>query len=395
MEVRELNLKKDEEIIEELKKVEVDDEAFKILLPKFKLKVIKVSGISSPALNILKQDALSCGADVAVPKWAVKCEKEKGNAIITGTEAQLKKLVEKLKNQPFKLKKLAEEIEKILKKDRLKWKLRKRELEMNRTYICGILNVTPDSFYDGGRYFDVERAIDRVYQMIEEGADLIDIGGESTRPGAEPVTEKEELKRVMPVIEKLSGIDVPLSIDTYKSKVAKEALSAGCEIVNDISGLSFDEKMKEVIAEYKAGCIIMHIKGTPKDMQKNPHYEDTIEEIINYLREKIEIAEKEGIDIEKIAIDPGIGFGKRNPYDNLLILKRLKEFKALSRPIFIGVSRKSFIGLCTGAKVEERLPGSIAAAAVAVMNGANIIRTHDVKETKQALKIVDEILNVI
>ncbi len=261
----------------------------------------------------------------------------------------------------------------------------------SRTHIMGVLNVTPDSFSDGGKFFKSDDAVSQGMKMIEEGADMIDVGGESTRPGSDPLPTEEELSRVIPVIQSLSKkTDVPISIDTYKAEVARRALDAGAQMINDISALRFDPKMKEVASEYKVPIVLMHIKGTPKEMQKDPSYEDAIAEIKEYLRQSIKIAQDAGIDREKIIIDPGIGFGKR-VQDNLNVLKNLKEFSILGCPILIGCSRKSFIGKILDLPAEERLEGSLAALAVAVMNGANIVRVHDVKESKRVVGLVDVI----
>lgn len=261
-----------------------------------------------------------------------------------------------------------------------------------KTYIMGILNVTPDSFYDGGKYTRVDAAVRRGIELLEEGADIIDIGGESTRPGAEPVSEEEELRRVIPVIEELSKrVKIPISIDTYKSKVAEEAINAGASIINDISGLRFDRRMPEVAAKYRVPVVLMHIKGTPKVMQQSPYYRYLIPEIIEYLRESIVIAKEAGIDEELLIIDPGIGFGKL-PEHNLEIIKNLKEFTKLGKPILIGVSRKSFISkVLNDAPPEERLEGTMAAVAISVINGANIVRVHDVAAISKVVKIADAI----
>jgi dihydropteroate synthase len=264
----------------------------------------------------------------------------------------------------------------------------------SRTHIMGVLNVTPDSFSDGGKFFKLEDAIRQGIKMSEEGADIIDVGGESTRPGADPVSIQEELSRVIPVISSLfKKIDVPISIDTYKAEVAKQALDAGAQMINDISALRFDPEMKKVASEYKVPINLMHIKGTPQNMQKDPWYEDVIVEITEYLKQSIKIACDAGIDPEKIIIDPGIGFGKRLE-DNLNILKNLKKLSILGCPILIGCSRKSFIGKILDLPVEERLEGSLAALAVAVMNGANIVRVHDVKESRRATSLVDAVLRM-
>jgi dihydropteroate synthase len=258
----------------------------------------------------------------------------------------------------------------------------------------GVLNVTPDSFSDGGKFFKLEDAIRQGIKMSEEGADIIDVGGESTRPGADPVSIQEELSRVIPVISSLfKKIDVPISIDTYKAEVAKQALDAGAQMINDISALRFDPEMKKVASEYKVPINLMHIKGTPQNMQKDPWYEDVIVEITEYLKQSIKIACDAGIDPEKIIIDPGIGFGKRLE-DNLNILKNLKKFSILGCPVLIGCSRKSFIGKILDLPLEERLEGSLAALALAVANGANIVRVHDVKESRRVAQLVDAILKV-
>jgi dihydropteroate synthase len=261
-----------------------------------------------------------------------------------------------------------------------------------RTYIMGILNVTPDSFSDGGRFFDPASAIDRGIQMAEDGADIIDIGGESTRPGAEPLAIEEELRRTIPIIEKLSKeINIPISIDTYKSEVARRAINAGASMVNDISGLRFDPGLPKVISEYKVPVVIMHIKGTPKDMQKNPIYEALIPEIIDYFRESVRSATERGIPEDKIIIDPGIGFGKTFEH-NLDIIHHLDEITLLEKPVLIGPSRKAFIGKILGeVPPVERLEGTAAAVAISIMKGANIVRVHDVKEMAKVARVADAI----
>lgn len=256
----------------------------------------------------------------------------------------------------------------------------------------GILNVTPDSFSDGGRHFDKSAAIRRAYEMVEEGADIIDIGGESTRPGSESVSLQEEIDRTIPVIEEISKkIKVPVSIDTYKAEVAKRALDAGASIVNDISGLRFDPEMPKVVSQYKVPVVIMHIKGTPKNMQVNPIYEALIPEIMDYFRESIRLAVESGIAEDKIIIDPGIGFGKTLDH-NLEIIKNLHEFTLLEKPLLAGVSRKAFIGKILGdAPASDRFEGTATAVAISILNGANIIRVHDVKEMKKVALVADAV----
>jgi len=258
-----------------------------------------------------------------------------------------------------------------------------------RTHIMGVLNVTPDSFSDGGKYTNVTDAVLHGIKMEAEGADIIDIGGESTRPSSEPVSVEVELDRVLPVIKKLKRkIKIPISIDTYKSEVAREALQAGATIVNDISGLCFDEKMVDVIHERNASVVLMHIKGQPKTMQEHPYYDDVVKEVKEHLAGCISKAVERGI--KQIIIDPGIGFGKRIS-DNLEIIRRLSEFQTLGYPILIGPSRKSFIGNILNLPVNQRVEGTAAAVAIAIMNGANIVRVHDVKEMSRVAKITDAI----
>lgn len=261
-----------------------------------------------------------------------------------------------------------------------------------RTYIMGILNVTPDSFSDGGLYFDLDRALERAYSMVEAGADIIDVGGESTRPGSDPVPLEEELRRVLPVVERLvRELKVPISVDTYKAEVARQALERGATLINDITGLRGDPRMPEVVARFGCPVVVMHIKGTPKNMQENPTYEDVVAEVKEYLLEGIRLAEEAGLSREKIIIDPGIGFGKTVEH-NLEILRRLKEFKALGQPLLVGTSRKSFIGKILNLPVNERLLGTVATVALSIAGGADIVRVHDVGEMKQVVQMADAVV---
>lgn len=263
-----------------------------------------------------------------------------------------------------------------------------------KTAIMGVINVTPDSFSDAGLCADKYSALDRAMRMADEGADIIDIGGESTRPGSAPVSLEEELGRTIPVIEAITKkISIPVSIDTYKAEVARQAINAGASIINDISGLRFDPHMKSVAASSGAYLIIMHIKGSPRNMQLNPVYEALLPEIQDYLREGISMAVDSGVDEQKIMLDPGIGFGKTLEH-NLEILNRLDEFKRIGRPVVIGVSRKSFIGRLLGnAPADQRLEGTAAAVAVSIMKGVDVVRVHDVKEMAKVVKVADAIKN--
>jgi dihydropteroate synthase len=263
-----------------------------------------------------------------------------------------------------------------------------------RTLVMGILNVTPDSFSDGGQFFALEQAVEHARRLIAEGADILDIGGESSRPGAQPVPEEEELRRVIPVIRALRKESaVPISIDTYKAAVAEAALEAGADIVNDISALRFDPQMMKVVAQACVPVVLMHMQGEPRTMQQNPVYTDVVREIKEFLAERIAFARAHGI--ERILIDPGIGFGKTVEH-NIEILRRLGELRGLGCPLLIGTSRKSFIGRLGSTTAEplpihERLEGTIASTVIAVLNGAQIVRVHDVAPMKRALAIVDAV----
>ncbi len=262
-----------------------------------------------------------------------------------------------------------------------------------KTLIMGILNVTPDSFSDGGKFFSVDDAVKHAIQMEKEGADIIDIGGESTRPGAEQISLEEEMNRVIPVVEELvNKIKIPISIDTYKSEIAKKTIDIGASMINDITALRGNEKLADIVAGYNIPVCLMHMKGSPQNMQINPEYDDVVKEIIDFLRERSEYAISKGIKKENIVVDPGLGFGKRTGEgieDNWEILERLSEFKILGYPIMIGASRKTFIGNIYGKNsplpVSERLEGSLEVASLAVKNGADIIRVHDVKETRDVI----------
>ena len=262
----------------------------------------------------------------------------------------------------------------------------------DKTYVMGILNVTPDSFSDGGMFFDRDTAVKRGMEIVREGADIIDIGGESTRPGALGVSVDDEIGRVIPVIESLADkIDIPISIDTRKSEVAEAAVKAGASIINDVSGLRDDERVASVAARHGTALIVMHMKGTPADMQLAPEYKDLIGEILEGLRRSVSKALAAGVAKEKIVIDPGIGFGKTVEH-NLEILSRLDEFKRLGYPVCVGTSRKSFIGkILDQPDASDRQSGSIVSAVIAAMKGANILRVHDVLQTRQAVRMTDAV----
>jgi dihydropteroate synthase len=257
----------------------------------------------------------------------------------------------------------------------------------------GIVNVTPDSFYDGGRHAESVSAVDHALALVAEGADILDIGGESSRPGSDPVSPAEELRRVLPVIWALRRLTTALiSVDTTKAEVAEAALDAGADIVNDISAAGGDPRMLDLAARHGAGFVLMHMKGTPKTMQAHPHYDDVIGEVRAFFAARLEVARNAGLDAEQIVLDPGIGFGKRLE-DNLALIDGLAAFAPLGRPLLVGASRKAFIGKVLGLpSAEDRLEGSIAAAVMAVARGAHILRVHDVGATARALRVAEAIV---
>jgi dihydropteroate synthase len=264
-------------------------------------------------------------------------------------------------------------------------------LRFEKTLIMGILNMTPDSFSDGGQFNTLDAAVAHAKHLVADGADIIDIGGESTRPGSEPLSEEEELSRVLPLITRLEKeLPVPLSVDTYKPRVADIALRTGAHLINDITGLTNPE-MRNVAADHKVPVVMMHMLGTPKVMQQHPVYQDVVSDIHTFFQRQIKTAQQAGIS--QLIIDPGIGFGKTLEH-NLRLLKHLNRFEDLGCPLLVGPSRKSFIGMITGLPVHERLEGTLAAVAVAVQNGANIIRVHDVKQCKRAIQVIDAIRSV-
>jgi len=382
---------------EEMNLIGADRIGINLMAPKAVSRALKLKSIRPTVANIIKQEMLALGGEAATAVGAINHSVKETDVLIFGTLKQLSLLVKKLKNHYFKLPQIGIEIERVLKNyhtDPAPLEIGPRTLHFGRrTYVMGILNVTPDSFSDAGKYYEAQAAIARAEEMVVEGADIIDIGGESTRPGAGPVAPEEEIKRVVPVIKALSkNRKILLSIDTRKAKVARSALEAGAHMVNDVSGLRFDKKMAKVIAEYKVPVCIMHMRGTPKTMQKKPAYTDLMGEIIRDLEESIAIGINAGILLKKIIIDPGIGFGKTAEH-NLEIVKRLKELKVLGCPVLIGPSRKSVIGKVLGLPAEERVEGTAAMVAVSVANGADIVRVHDVGKMVRVARMTDALIN--
>ena len=380
-----------------LKRIDVDPYGIEAMLPKMVNMNIHVQGLPCKVANIIKQEMLAIGGDAAVARGVVACSIEKTDLILIGTLKQIRRFIEKISFQPFGLKLLAESLDTLLdnllaEHWTLKTSLRKMILG-DRTQIMGILNVTPDSFSDGGRFDSPEKAVECAFQLVEDGADILDIGGESTRPGAQPVSLEEELRRTIPVIQGLSGkINIPISIDTTKAVIAREAVAAGAEIINDISAMRFDEPMPAVIASSGAAVVFMHMRGVPQTMQKGDlHYALLQGEMIDFFRERLNTALSAGILPEQVIIDPGIGFGKTRS-DNLKLLKYLPEFNVLGRPILTGPSRKSFLGQEGRGGAMDRLEETAAAVTAAIMNGSQVVRVHDVKAMKRVVAVADAIV---
>jgi dihydropteroate synthase len=380
-----------------LREIDVDPYGIEAMLPKMAHLNILIRRLPCKVANIIKQEMLSAGGDAAVARGAVACSIDSTDALLMGTHKQIDRFIDKVFSQPFGLNHLAASLKTLLiniGNDQWTLKTSRREMILgDRTRIMAILNVTPDSFSDGGRYKRPESAVEAGARLAEAGADILDIGGESSRPGAEAVSTEEELERVIPVIQGLSGkIRIPISIDTTKSAVAREALAAGAEIVNDISAMRFDAGMPAVVAESGAAVVFMHMRGTPQTMQQGDlHYGSLLGEIIDFFHERLNAAQSAGILPDRVIIDPGLGFGKSRS-DNLKLLRHLAELKALGRPILTGPSRKSFVGQPGDQGPQDRLEATVAAVTAAIMNGSHLVRVHDVRAAKRAVAVADAII---
>ncbi len=394
--VRLLQFSEPDEAIQEMKRIGVDPIGIELMRDKIFHFNLMIKGIDCRLGNFLKQEMVLLGGDVAMDRRMIDCSVAASDIILMGTQNQLNTIIDRLADRFNGLQGVAGRIRECLKNLESPphtVRCKKTVLHLDeRTHLMGILNVTPDSFSDGGMFLDPDNAISHGIELASQGADIIDIGGESTRPGAKPLLPDEELRRVIPVIEGLSAeVAIPISIDTYKSLIAEKAIEAGAEMINDISGLHFDPKMADVAAKYDVPVVVMHIRGTPEVMQLDVHYDCLLTEIMEYLEESTEIAERAGVDAGQIIIDPGIGFGK-SVEDNLTIIRHLGEFKSLGKPIMLGTSRKSFIGKILNAEVDQRDEGTLASISATIMNGANILRVHDVGPARKAAQIVDAIL---
>lgn len=382
---------------EEMERLSVSPEGIRIMAPKAVFRAVKLSQVPIKAAILLKQEMLAKGGEAATSEGVASLSVEAADVLLLGTLRQFDEALATLKRQPFGLREIADKIEEALRRCESRYL---PEVKWNehvfrpgaRTYVMGIVNVTPDSFSDGGKYMDPFAAVEHAKTLVAEGADIIDIGGESTRPGSERVPCDEELRRVIPVVERLSReINIPISVDTYKAEVARRAIEAGASVINDISALRFDPDLGRVAADFGVPVILMHMLGEPGTMQRNPQYHDVVSDIISFFEDAVERAISAGIKPEKIILDPGIGFGKL-PEHNLEILRRLREFRALGYPILVGTSRKSFIARIVGQSIEERDDGTMATVALAIAGGADIVRVHDVKRTVRMVRMTDAIV---
>ncbi|OPL14879.1 MAG: hypothetical protein AVO39_08495 [delta proteobacterium MLS_D] len=389
------NLSKND-ALRELQRVGADPHGIASMLPKMEHCVIVVEGLRCKVANIMKQEMLSLGGDVAVARDSVACTVELTDALVTGTRKQVDRFIEKLASQPFGLRDISRDMQLLLERsERTDFVLTtpRRTISLgDRTLVMGIINMTPDSFSDGGKYGSVDEAVEAALRMEEEGADLIDVGGESTRPGAGSLPVADELNRVIPLVRALaSRSGIPVSVDTTKKAVAEAAVGEGAELINDISALRFDPGMAPFAASAGVPVILMHMRGTPETMQRGDlEYESLQGELINFFEVRKEAAMQAGIDEENIVFDPGIGFGKTGA-DNCTLIRTLDDFKCLGRPLLVGPSRKSFIGNITGGAPEERLEGTAAAVTAAVLAGAHIVRVHDVGFMRRVVDMADAI----
>ncbi|WP_162266168.1 dihydropteroate synthase [Clostridium botulinum] len=384
---------------EEFNKIEVHEGSVNIFMNKNSITPLKIFNVLAPAANIIKQEILALGGDCAVNKYCINCKVETSDIILLGTKRQYKKLLQKLKCMTFfRIEEIVGELENYIKNNgAVKTVLRDgREINYENLKVMAIINCTPDSFYEGSRKNSIEEALKTAERMLKEGAEILDIGGESTRPGSYPVDEEEEIKRVVPVIREIKNKfkDVIISIDTYRANTAKAAIEAGADIVNDISAMKYDENMVKVVKEYNVPVILMHVKGKPKDMQIDPVYGDLMKEIHLYFNERIDYCKAHGISEDKIILDPGIGFGKTVEH-NLKIMNRIEELKSFNLPVLLAASRKATIGKVLGdLPTEERLEGTIALSCLAVDAGIQMVRVHDVKENIRAIRMLEAVRKI-
>jgi dihydropteroate synthase len=382
-------------------KIGCDPTGIQIMQNKALFSTIQIADISIKAAIIIKQEAMALGGEVIVPKEVMTLLPKTTTVLLAATNKQISKLCRKLYQQPFGCKEIAKELENIVSTKinttnhqvEETWVIKDTILDFSKPLLMGIVNITPDSFSDGNLYLTKEAAIEHCKTLIAEGADILDLGAESSRPGSDSVNKAEELNRMLPVVQALvadPSITIPISIDTYKPEVADACLKAGAHMINDITGLQ-NPQMQDIVAKHQCPIIMMHMQGSPKTMQANPQYNDVVDDIMSFFQNQIKICEQKGI--KQIILDPGIGFGKTVEH-NLQILKRLKELHILKKPILIGTSRKSFINKTIGGESQDRLEGTIATNVIAAMHNCAIFRVHDVKQCKRAIDLTRMIQNI-
>lgn len=380
----------------ELKNIGVHQASIETFMNKSAILPLKVLKVRTPAANIIKQEMLACGGDCAVHAGCVVCAQDHSDILLLGTKKHYRLLLQKMAMMPyFGLPKIKEELQLFLENAPLKTILAdNRVLEYDHVVVMGILNITPDSFYADSRVRGIDEVINRAGQMLRDGAEILDIGGESTRPGSDSINPQEEIARIVPVVEALRK-EYPqsiLSIDTYHAETAEATLASGADIINDISAMEYDEKMIDVVVKNNAPVILMHMRGTPKNMQQNTEYGNVVEEVSKYLKERAEMLRGHNFPKEKIILDPGIGFAK-NVDQNLKLMQGLSEMTGSDYPVLLAASRKSTIGKVLGdIPPEARLAGTIATSCQAVYAGANMVRVHDVKENIQAIRMLEAII---
>lgn len=380
----------------ELKNIGVHQASIETFMNKSAILPLKVLKVRTPAANIIKQEMLACGGDCAIHAGCVVCAQDHSDILLLGTKKHYRLLLQKMAMMPyFGLPKIKEELQLFLENAPLKTILAdNRVLEYDHVVVMGILNITPDSFYADSRVRVIDEVINRAGQMLRDGAEILDIGGESTRPGSDSINPQEEIARIVPVVEALRK-EYPqsiLSIDTYHAETAEATLASGADIINDISAMEYDEKMIDVVVKNNAPVILMHMRGTPKNMQQNTEYGNVVEEVSKYLKERAEMLRGHNFPKEKIILDPGIGFAK-NVDQNLKLMQGLSEMTGSDYPVLLAASRKSTIGKVLGdIPPEARLAGTIATSCQAVYAGANMVRVHDVKENIQAIRMLEAII---
>ena len=384
-----------EMLADAMESIGVHKASLPIFANKNQILPLKLLQVRTPAANIIKQEMLAAGGDAAVPTGCVLNKDKYSDVLLLGTRKHYNLLLKKLELMPyFGMDKVKAELEAVLNEEKLQTVLADgRVLNYDKVLIMGILNITPDSFYENSRTA-IEEVVAKAGQMLADGADILDIGGESTRPGSEAVAAEEEQARVLPVIEALRKAypEAVLSIDTYRASTARLAIEAGADIINDISAMEADAEMLDVVCETKAPIVLMHMRGTPKDMQTNCAYKNVVEEVAVYLAERANLLRERGVGADKIILDPGIGFAK-NAEQNLKLMRDLSALTSFGYPVLLAASRKSTIGKALGdLPAEERLEGTIATSCQAVYAGANLVRVHDVKENLRAVRMLEAIL---